>query len=87
MRRRRHSPELPPQDARGITLSSSSEELATSAEMAMEAQKQEQWKMENRRRKHNYVPFIVNLLRLLAERGELASLVDAAKKRKKSRAS
>jgi len=51
-------------------------------EIEMESQKAEQWKVENRRRKHNYVPFIVNLLKLLAERGELMPLVDAAKSRK-----
>ena len=54
-------------------------------EIAMEAQKTEQWKVENRRRKHNYVPFIVNLLKVLAERGELMPLVEAAKSRKKAR--
>ena len=56
-----------------------------SNDIAMEQQKMEQWKIENRRRKHNYVPFIVNLLRLLAERGELMPLVQAAKSRKKAR--
>lgn len=55
-------------------------------EIQMEQQKVEQWKIENRRRKHNYVPFIVNLLKLLAERGELMPLVEAAKTRKKPRA-
>ena len=55
-------------------------------EIAMETQKTEQWKVENRRRKHNYVPFIVNLLKVLAERGELMPLVEAAKSRKKARA-
>ena len=54
-------------------------------EITMESQKTEQWKVENRRRKHNYVPFIVNLLKLLAERGELMPLVENAKSRKKSR--
>ena len=53
------------------------------SEIAMETQKAEQWKIENRRRKHNYVPFIVNLLKILAERGELMPLVDAAKKKMK----
>ena len=41
-----------------------------------------QWKVENRRRKHNYVPFIVQFLRTLADRGELVPLLDAAKRRK-----
>ena len=54
-------------------------------EVEMESQKAEQWKVENRRRKHNYVPFIVNMLKLLAERGELMPLVENAKSRKKSR--
>ena len=58
---------------------------SASAEIQMEQQKAEQWKIENRRRKHNYVPFIVNMLKLLAERGELMPLVDAAKSRKKAR--
>ena len=58
----------------------------TAAELQMEAQKAEVWRIENRRRKHNYVPFLVNLLKILAERGELMPLVDAAKTRKKARA-
>ena len=53
------------------------------ADMQMEQQKSEQWKIENRRRKHNYVPFLVQFLKLLAERGELMPLVDAAKSRKR----
>ena len=56
-----------------------------SGEIAMETQKAEQWKIENRRRKHNYVPFIVNLLKQLAERGELMPLLEAAKSRKKAK--
>ena len=59
--------------------------MQVNAEMQIEQQKAEQWKVENRRRKHNYVPFIVNLLKLLAERGELMPLVEAAKSRKKAR--
>lgn len=55
------------------------------AEIQMESQKAEQWKVENRRRKHNYVPFIVNLLKLLAERGELMPLLESAKQRKKAK--
>jgi ubiquitin carboxyl-terminal hydrolase L5 len=55
-------------------------------EIEMESQKVEQWKVDNMRRKHNYVPFIVNLLKLLAERGELMPLLEAAKSRKKQKA-
>lgn len=58
---------------------------AAQAALAAEADKHAQWMLENRRRKHNYVPFIVNLLKLLAERGELMPLIDAAKAKKRAR--
>jgi len=51
-------------------------------EIDQENQKVQQWKVENRRRKHNYVPFIVGFLRVLAERGELMPMLEAAKRRK-----
>lgn len=40
-------------------------------------------KAENIRRRHNYVPFIVELLRCLAEDGKLVPLVKEAQERKK----
>lgn len=51
------------------------------AELAQEEAKRAQWKLENVRRRHNYVPFIVNFLTILAEKGELMPAVEAAKKR------
>jgi len=51
------------------------------AELAEEEVKRAQCKLENVRRRHNYVPFIVSFLKVLAERGELQPLVEQAKKR------
>lgn len=43
----------------------------------------ESWKAENIRRKHNYIPFIMNLLQVLAKEDKLPSMIDKAKERRK----
>lgn len=43
--------------------------------IAEEDAKQRRYKMENVRRKHNYLPFIIELLKILASQGKLADLV------------
>ncbi|XP_031617952.1 ubiquitin carboxyl-terminal hydrolase isozyme L5 [Contarinia nasturtii] len=43
--------------------------------------KKRQYKIENIRRKHNYLPFIVELLKMLAEQGQLLPIYEKAKQR------
>jgi ubiquitin carboxyl-terminal hydrolase L5 len=51
-----------------------------------EEEKRNRWLIENARRKHNYVPFIVELLRLLGKQGMLMPLYAKAKERVLKRA-
>jgi len=53
--------------------------LSICAELNAEEDKHKRWKEENIRRRHNYVPFVVQLLRILASKGELMPLLEAAK--------
>jgi len=53
------------------------------AELEQEEQKRAQWRVENARRRHNYVPFITQYLRTLADRGELTKCVEAARRKRK----
>jgi ubiquitin carboxyl-terminal hydrolase L5 len=55
-------------------------------QLRFEEQKRSRWKAENLRRKHNYLPFLINLLRELAKKGQLLPLLDAAKERARAKA-
>lgn len=54
----------------------------TELELAEEEELHEKWKKENARRKHNYIPLILELLDVLADRGELLGLLQTAKDRR-----
>jgi ubiquitin carboxyl-terminal hydrolase L5 len=58
----------------------SEEALELQEKIKDEETKFENWKIENIRRKHNYVPFLFSLLQALAAKGELKGLVDTATK-------
>mmetsp|Transcript_30777 Transcript_30777/g.35097 ORF Transcript_30777/g.35097 Transcript_30777/m.35097 type:complete len:310 (-) Transcript_30777:162-1091(-) len=51
------------------------------ADLAAQHAKREQWKLENQRRQHNYVPLCVELLKVLAEKGRLPELITQAGER------
>merc|ERR1712173_124910 len=50
-----------------------------------EEEKRIKWKIENIRRRHNYFPFILNLIRTLGEKKVLRSLTEKAKEKKKEK--
>jgi len=64
----------------GMDTDESAEELyRLQTLIAEEDDKAEQFKKENVRRRHNYIPFIVELLKILAKEGKLVPLVRQAK--------
>ncbi|KAG7369866.1 ubiquitin carboxyl-terminal hydrolase, family 1 [Nitzschia inconspicua] len=54
-------------------------------QLQMEEEKRKQWTLENQRRRHNYVPLCVSILKELARANKLPQLVEEAKERKRQK--
>ena len=52
------------------------------AEIAREDAKRAKWQQENVRRRHNFIPLAIELLKILAHKGELLPLCEEAKRKK-----
>jgi ubiquitin carboxyl-terminal hydrolase L5 len=55
------------------------EAKGVTSDLEAEERRHEQWRLENVRRRHNYVPFVYNLLTKLAGKGKLGELMEAGK--------
>jgi len=68
------------------SLSAAEEQIANyTSLLSQEEEKRQKYISENARRRHNYLPFIMELLRALAKKGELMPLAEKARELTKAR--
>mmetsp|Transcript_23279 Transcript_23279/g.32615 ORF Transcript_23279/g.32615 Transcript_23279/m.32615 type:complete len:367 (+) Transcript_23279:35-1135(+) len=80
---------IPIQNALAAQAASSSDTATSSetasstlqAELAMEESKRHDWKIENERRQHNYLPLCIELFKAIASKGNLPQLATQARER------
>lgn len=70
----------------GVSVASLEEEIATLRDaVGREDRKREQCRVENVRRKHNYIPLFLEALRQLARTGQLSPIMEEAKRKQAER--
>ena len=62
-----------------------SEESNIQTDIKIESQRYAKWEQENMRRRHNYIPFLFNLLTTLSKKDKLDDLITKAKTQEQAR--